>query len=284
MSANKIAETSTSSGTGNLTLAGAWSVPDSFITGNRTFAAFYGLNHRFPYMIQDKLGNWEKGVGYLSGAAVLVRETVVDNSLATTALVNFPAGEKLVMVPTDAGSLWPEQLQANSAVYSAGSIITSPNTCATSNGYSILGAFFLLRPMKVTSLLLEVTTLAAGATIRAGIYKQKFQGASDGLMSLVSSQGTADGSTTGIKEISISANLGQGLYFVCVIPSTSTGPTLRGTGGPYLFNGIDNTIGGNMTGGVNRSGNISANLPATLSGAAAVTATVPRIALKGAFL
>ena len=104
MSANKIAETSLSTGTGNFTLAGAWSVPSSFITGNRTFNSFYGLNHRFPYMIQDQLGNWEKGVGYLSGATTLVRERVIDNSLGTTALINFTAGDKLVMVPTDAGA------------------------------------------------------------------------------------------------------------------------------------------------------------------------------------
>ena len=83
--ADRVKETSTTTGTGNVTLAGAAS-------GFQTFNAAFGTNVAFHYAIV--LGTeWEVGEGYLSGASTLVRDEVTASSNSGAA-VNFSAGTK----------------------------------------------------------------------------------------------------------------------------------------------------------------------------------------------
>lgn len=90
--ADLVEETTTTTGTGNLTLAGASGA------GLRTINAAIGTNHRFSYAIgQDDQSEWETGIGYLSGATTMVRERVVASS-NSNALVNLSAGTKKVRV------------------------------------------------------------------------------------------------------------------------------------------------------------------------------------------
>lgn len=85
--ADRVKETTTTTGTGNVTLAGAAS---GFIDFNTAF----GLNVTFYYCIANGT-EWEVGVGHLSGTTALVRDTVLASSNAG-ALVNFSAGTKNV--------------------------------------------------------------------------------------------------------------------------------------------------------------------------------------------
>jgi hypothetical protein len=88
--ADRILETSTTTGTGALTLAGA-------ATGYQTFAARYADGDRFPYVIELQGGSeWEVGTGFVSGGT-LVRDAVQESSNAD-ALVSFSAGTKNVFV------------------------------------------------------------------------------------------------------------------------------------------------------------------------------------------
>lgn len=90
--ADLVEETTTSTGAGNLTLAGASGV------GLRTINAAIGTNLRFPYAIgQDDQSEWETGIGYLSASTTMVRERVIASS-NSNALVNFSAGTKRVRV------------------------------------------------------------------------------------------------------------------------------------------------------------------------------------------
>lgn len=101
--AELVEETTTSTGTGNLTLAGASGV------GLRTFNTAIGLNTRFYYSIgQDDQSEWEAGVGYLSGSTTLVRERVTESS-NSNALVSFSAGTKKVRLALDAEYLNEDQ-------------------------------------------------------------------------------------------------------------------------------------------------------------------------------
>lgn len=87
--ADRVKETTTTTGTGNLTTAGA-------VTNYQTFNTAFGLNVRFKYAIVDDTNNaWEVGEGYLSGSTTLVRDIVHASSNAG-ALVNFSAGTKNV--------------------------------------------------------------------------------------------------------------------------------------------------------------------------------------------
>jgi len=82
--ADRVKETSTTTGTGNVGLSGA-------TTSFRTFNDAFGLNVFFYYVIQDGDGvDWETGRGYLSGTTTLVR-AVVHRSSNANALINLSA-------------------------------------------------------------------------------------------------------------------------------------------------------------------------------------------------
>lgn len=89
-------ETSTTTGTGAITLAGA-------VTGYRTFTSALSLDRFFDYCIEAvdangvPTGDWEVGEGYLSGTTTLVRQVVTASSNAN-AVVNLAAGTKRVFV------------------------------------------------------------------------------------------------------------------------------------------------------------------------------------------
>lgn len=89
--ADRVKETSTTTGTGNVTLAGAVAQFEAFSTN-------YAVGDPFYYAIVGQTGTeWEVGVGELSGGTTLVRTTVLQSSNAD-GLVNFSAGTKDVFV------------------------------------------------------------------------------------------------------------------------------------------------------------------------------------------
>lgn len=97
---DRVKETSTSTGTGTFSLAGA-------MTGFRAFSAVCSVGDTVRYAIQAvdsngaPSGDWEVGYGTYSAANTLTRTTVVDSSNAGSA-VNFAAGTKQVWVGMDA--------------------------------------------------------------------------------------------------------------------------------------------------------------------------------------
>ena len=89
--ADRVQETTTTTGTGSVTLLGA-------VTGYQTFAVVGNSNTTY-YCIADQGGaNWEVGIGqYSTTGPTLARTTVLSSSNAG-ALVNFTAGTKTVFV------------------------------------------------------------------------------------------------------------------------------------------------------------------------------------------
>jgi len=79
MFTNRVHETTTTTGTGNLTLSGA-------ATNMRAFASVYAIDQRLPYILDDGVGGFEEGIGYLSDGTTLVRESVTDSSNAGAAI------------------------------------------------------------------------------------------------------------------------------------------------------------------------------------------------------
>lgn len=240
MSANKIAETSTSTGTGNFTLDGAWSQSGTFNTGNRTFNSFYGLTQYFPYMIQDTAGNWEKGRGYLSASNVLARAYVLDNSLGTQALINFGAGSKLVMVPTEADIFGADNI--NNVNWWQSPIATGTKTTQALTANQLwLNTIVIPRPMLIQAVGVNVTTAVASTSVRLGLYnltKQPDGGNTyDSIFPLIADFGTIDSSSTGNKSISTSLKLGKGTYFSAFISNGA--PTITASTSAYIpVNGV----------------------------------------------
>jgi hypothetical protein len=126
---DRVQETSTSVGTGTITLAGA-------VTGYQSFAVIGNLNTTY-YTIADQAGsNWEVGVGtyYLANTS-LARTTVLSSSNANAA-VTFGPGTKSVFVT------YPSE----QAIYADPSNITTITNFASANvlitGGTISGANF----------------------------------------------------------------------------------------------------------------------------------------------
>lgn len=88
---DRVKETSTTTGTGNFTLAGA-------VTGFRTFGSVLSVNDTCGYCIALQGGSeWEVGIGTYSATNTLTRTTVLASSNSGSA-VNFSSGTKDVFI------------------------------------------------------------------------------------------------------------------------------------------------------------------------------------------
>ena len=87
---DRVKETSTTTGTGTLNLAGASS-------GFVTFVAGIGNSNTTYYAIHAQgTDNWEVGIGTVTDATpdTLARDTVLSNSSGNTSKISFSAGTK----------------------------------------------------------------------------------------------------------------------------------------------------------------------------------------------
>jgi hypothetical protein len=116
--ANRVKETTTTAGTGTVTLLGA-------STGFQSFAAIGNANTTY-YTIASQTGNeWEVGIGtYSTSGTTLARTTVLSNSSGTQpSALNFAAGTKDVFVT------YPSEYSvAATNVGTSGQLLTSNGT------------------------------------------------------------------------------------------------------------------------------------------------------------
>jgi hypothetical protein len=90
--ADRIRETCTSPGTGNVTLLGP-------VTGYKSFSNGIAVGSTCYYTLADQSGaNFEIGIGTLTNATTLARTQVIANNLGTTALINFSSGTQDVFI------------------------------------------------------------------------------------------------------------------------------------------------------------------------------------------
>ncbi len=125
--ADRVKETTATTGTGALTLAGA-------VTGYNAFSVAMAVNDYCYYAIEnDTRTEWEVGTGQLTASTTLVRVSVIASSNANAA-VNFSAGTKGVYITAAAAAVKPFHttgLFANAAALRA---ITSPAIAALVDG------------------------------------------------------------------------------------------------------------------------------------------------------
>ena len=94
--ADRVRESSVSTGTGNFTLAGA-------VTGYQTFASVMATSDTTFYTIADQGGaNWEVGIGTFTSPSTLARTTILSSSNGGS-VVTFTAGTKDVFISLPAG-------------------------------------------------------------------------------------------------------------------------------------------------------------------------------------
>ena len=96
--ADRVKETTTTTGTGSLTLAGA-------ATTFRTFSSAFAVGVQVYYAIVHQSANeWEVGIGTLSGSTTLTRDRILSSSNSNAA-VSFSAGTKDVFATDPAAEI-----------------------------------------------------------------------------------------------------------------------------------------------------------------------------------
>lgn len=120
--ADRVRETTTTAGTGTITLAGA-------VTGFQTFAVIGNGNTTYYTIAGQGTTQWEVGIGtYTASGTTLARTTVLASSNAG-ALVNFSAGTKDVFVTYPASkSVYEDEAQAVYAGGGTGAIYLNSNS------------------------------------------------------------------------------------------------------------------------------------------------------------
>jgi len=214
MLANRVKETTSTTGTGSFTTTGA-------VAGFQTFNTAYGTNKRFNYWaVNDTDSEWETGIGYLSAATTLVRETVLDNSSDGATAINFTTAPSLFCTSSEITAPSIGLAQSNKWItpknhthtgYRAEYVIPADTVIYLPVFFYVANEFDNIR--------LSVTT-AAGTKMRIGLYENDNGIPGD----LIAETSDLSPATTGIK----SATFTQGRYggrwlFAAIVSDGATG-------------------------------------------------------------
>lgn len=145
--ADRVKETTTTTGTGTVTLLGA-------ATGFQSFSAIGNTNTTYYTIAGQTTSEWEVGIGtYTSSGTTLARTTVVSSSNAG-ALVNFSAGTKDVFVT------YPAEFTANALGGGIGAVQLNADTMTVSGTIATGQNGFTVGPLTINSGV--VLTVASG--------------------------------------------------------------------------------------------------------------------------
>lgn len=129
---DRVKETSTTTGTGTFTLAGA-------ATGFQSFSVIGNGNTTFYTIVDSAAGAWEVGIGtYTSSGTTLSRDTVLESSNSGS-LVNFGSGSKDVFVtyPAERAVIGGKGLIENSATITENVTVTTGNNAISAGPVTI---------------------------------------------------------------------------------------------------------------------------------------------------
>jgi len=147
--ADRVKETTTTTGTGTVTLLGA-------STGFQSFAVIGNTNTTY-YTIAGQTGNeWEVGIGtYSTSGTTLARTTVISNSSGTQpSALSFSAGTKDVFVT------YPAEFTANALGGGIGAVLLNADTMTVSGTISTGQNGLTVGPLTINSGV--VLTIASG--------------------------------------------------------------------------------------------------------------------------
>lgn len=239
--ADRVQETTTSTGTGTITLAGA-------STGFQSFAAIGNGNNTYYTIAGRTTSEWEVGIGtYTSAGTTLSRDTVLSSSNSGS-LVNFSAGTKDVFVTPPASR--------SALVQSAGSGLFAGTTAFTANG-----ALYASSTTVVTSGTLPIASGGTNAT------------ATPTAGAIAYGTGTAYAFTTAgtSGQVLTSAAASAPTWTTATSANTASAIVQRDASGNFSAGTITATLSGNASTATNVAGLI-ANSATTYGGTATTTA------------
>ena len=136
--ADRVKETTTTTGTGTVTLDGA-------STGFQSFAVIGNSNTTYYTIAGQGTAEWEVGIGtYSTSGTTLARTTVISSSNAG-ALVNFSAGTKDVFVT------YPAEFTANAIGGGIGAVLLNATTATVSGTIDTGQNGFTVGPLTINS-------------------------------------------------------------------------------------------------------------------------------------
>lgn len=269
--ANRVRETSTTTGTGTITLAGA-------VTGYQTFSAGIGANNTCYYTISNPgVAEWEVGLGTVgSPATTLARTTILASSNAGSA-VNFSAGTKDVFVtyPSSKSVYLDASGNASALGTPASGTVTNLTGTASININGTVGATTPNTGAFTTGSFSGAVSFAAGTVSAPSIYLSTDTGTgfyrigANNYGFAVSGSKVLDIASTGL---SVTGTLGLTGSAATLTQSFSAGGTTTGanywtisnTGGNLRI-GVDNSTGVSLiTGGTAYGGVVGTNNNTTL--------------------
>ena len=252
-----VLETSTTEGTGNLTLAGA-------VVGHRTFASVYtpvtdAVYYGIVAVDADGVptGEWELGLGALVDGTTLQRISV--NASSTGVKVDFSAGTKRVYAAMSVAAVtaivddavtahvaasdphgdraYADELVAPLVFGAPGIYYGLPGMLvpvgltvfATAAGWMVGAPLTCHSGLTVTKAVIEVYVARAGSSFEVVIYEST-RGVDGGYTAgaLVASLGTVNTATIGVKTITgLSVGLTKGAHYIVAAVMNVDGPTLR---------------------------------------------------------
>lgn len=223
MLANAVKETTSTAGTGTVTL--------SAVSNYARFSSVFMAGMQASYCIVDSGGSKEWGIGTVGAGNTLARTKVMATLVGGTyttagATPIFLSGDAEVFVDMHSG-IWASVAGATRTADQY--LVSHGCTGGVSNDGSLqaneLWAFLCLiaRPFRVDALMIDVRT-ASGTSLLATVY----QGSDDGPSARMFDPVTFDTSSTGGKTVTLSSPvvLMPGTYYITGLPDGT--PSLRG--------------------------------------------------------
>jgi hypothetical protein len=289
--ASRIKETSTTTGTGSFTLA------NTVVAGYLRFADIPGIatGEFVPYVALDDSATpatWESGWGsYNTSTHVLTRSVVTENSLGTTATINFSnaptvflSGERDLLMAA------PGMIGVRAQ---AGRFYTMPGIMVSAawNGNFTFTPFYLANAAALTTMSAKINSPVNGNTLRLGLYTDN-NGAPGTLIVQASTPISSSNANT-VVTLTTSETLAPGIYWACVgAPGGATQMTCYAQaagGGAYgfsnLFSGFGHSAASDALSSViafyTSTDSTGSAMPATPAGLAWTPSTVAPVVALG---
>lgn len=233
MLGNWIKTTTTTTGTGDLTL--------SSVTNFATFNDVFGVGPLFYYAILDDSTDApiEIGIGHLSASTTLVRDKVLATMVSGTyddtapAAVTLAAGTKRVICTPDAGALAVNPLNLSTAASSrvlAPFMPSSAGTLVATANRLYYVPLLLATPREVDAIVFRISAGAASTTAKAGLYAAGVDGKPGARLAQSASIDTSAGGK--MSGTFTSKRYPPGLYYLAV--ASGGAPTFNSAGAAII--------------------------------------------------
>lgn len=248
MHKNWAKQTTTTTGTGNLTV--------SSVSGYPTFSNVFAVSQRFPYAILDNSSPpqpIEEGIGYLSASTTLVREKILATYSGGTfddispSAVSLSAGTYNVIAPVLAELVAVASKGVNrNASLGYQKMLFSQHFAvhnASSTGYTAVANRLVIVPLwlncsaECDALGVRVGTGVASTNIRLGIYDMMSDGHPGKLLGETGALASATSGVDVIGTLGATIRLNPGWYFTAFVSDGA--PAIgRVTAGGEIFNNM----------------------------------------------